>query len=49
MKVLSINNFTQQYNAKKETQKCSNYPNLAPLKFDTVSFGAMKKGSIQRY
>ena len=40
MKVLSINIFTQQYNAKKETQKFSNYPNLAPLKFDTVSFGA---------
>ena len=47
MKVLSINNFTQQYNAKKETQKCSNYPNLAPLKFDTVSFGAMKKAQFK--
>ena len=47
MKVLSINNFTQQYNAKKETQKCSSYPNLAPLKFDTVSFGAMKKAQFK--
>lgn len=43
MKVFSINNFTHQYNARKETQKYSSYPNLAPLKFDTVSFGAMKK------
>ena len=47
MKVLSINNFTQQYNAKKETQKYSSYPNLAPLKFDTVSFGAMKKAQFK--